>query len=311
MPFPAAVILLFIVLKVSSIDATNLTGQWVAEQRIVAIIQTESHVRTTAVWGTGDGTIEGNTLFITFSNSDHKYVGAVTNNSCIEWDTQAIWSRVGTTTCHRHPSNPGPAVRAPKWADNLVIYEISPKAFTSPDGAGSHGDGSGTLVTAAEKLPALASMGITGIWLAGWAWSNAHFHGVWTTYAAMDLGTIDASLGGPTALKNFVDVAHAHGMRVLLDVTTHGVVPESPLLHTNSTFFRNRGVWANGTAWPGTWRMIDYNYSNPDFRRYWPELFIQTVERFGVDGFRLDCGMTGGTTALSLAKSLWDQVSNR
>jgi len=104
--------------------------------------------------------------------------------------------------------------------------------------------------------------------------------------------------------------AHEHGIKVILDVTTHGVVPTSPVIKAHPGFFKGRGKYINGTIWPGSWRMIDYNYSDIGFRNYWPKVFSNLVDRLDVDGFRLDCGMEGcGSTTASLARPLWDEVA--
>lgn len=48
------------------------------------------------------------------------------------------------------------------------------------------------------------------MWLAGWAWSNSHFHGIWITYATVDPEAIDPTLGGPEGVAGFVA---SHGAR--------------------------------------------------------------------------------------------------
>lgn len=65
--------------------------------------------------------------------------------------------------------------------------------------------------------------------------------------------------------------------------------------------------------------MIDYNYSNPGFRSYWPSIFTHLVEIYHVDGFRLDCGMSGkcGSAGEYLGKNIVgaqlsiDQITQR
>ena len=65
----------------------------------------------------------------------------------------------------------------PHWTRDLIIYEINPYAFTSPDGAGD-GSGSGTFKSLETKLPYLEDLGINGIWLAGYCNSTNHFCGI-------------------------------------------------------------------------------------------------------------------------------------
>ena len=88
------------------------------------------------------------------------------------------------------PSNwQKPATVAPDWTKDLVMYEIAPKGFTSPNGVSSDGAGSGTFksleakvrdpknapthasrltpLRIATQVPYLKALGITGVWLAG------------------------------------------------------------------------------------------------------------------------------------------------
>jgi hypothetical protein len=240
----------------SPMATSTLTGTWVAETRLVNVVQAGVRVTTSAAWGSGNGTIIGSTLLILFSNSPHHYTGDVLNESnCIRFDNGNVWYRRGFLNCPAPSPSPLPpppaplppvAVDVPAWTAHAIIYEIAPKAFSSPDGVGKDGSGSGTLLTAAELLPSLAELGVNAVWLAGWSLSNAHFHGIWSTYATIDLGQIDPTLGGPDGLRTFVTTAHALGIKVVLDVTTHGVVPESPLIAEHRDYFLD-----NGTA--GSW----------------------------------------------------------
>ena len=48
---------------------------------------------------------------------------------------------------------------APEYLDQLIVYEIATKNFTSPTGPES-----GTFASLEEKLPYLEELGINGIW---------------------------------------------------------------------------------------------------------------------------------------------------
>ncbi len=167
-------------------------------------------------------------------------------------------------------------VEAPEWTRDLVIYEINPYAFTSPNGAGD-GSGSGTFNGLREKLSYLEDLGITGIWLAGFSESTAHFYGIKTVYACVRPDRLDAALGTPEEFKAMIDEAHHRGIRVFLDAITHGVVNGSPLIAEHPNWFKG-----------GTWGMTDYDYENAEFREWWIKLWTNYVLEYGVDGYRLD-----------------------
>ena len=164
---------------------------------------------------------------------------------------------------------------SPEWARDLIIYEIAPKGFTSPNGPES-----GTFMSLKEKLPYLQDLGITGIWLAGHALADPHhFYNIWTTYAVIDISKLDPSLGTPTEFKSMIDEAHRRGIRIFLDVITHGVMNDSPLIKEHPHWFRG-----------GSWGMTDYDWEggHTDLDDWWVRVWSNYVTEYGVDGYRLD-----------------------
>ena len=180
---------------------------------------------------------------------------------------------------------------APSWVRDLVIYEVNPRGFTSPAGSGD-GSGSGTFRTLAERLPYLARLGITGLWLAGYCQATDHFYGVWSVYATVRPDRIDPALGTPDDLRSLVEAAHAHGIRVFLDVISHGVLRDSPLVAEHRDWFSGE-----------SWGMADYDYTNAEFRRWWADLWVSYVTDVGVDGYRVDISLQDPV--------LWDEVCER
>lgn len=70
---------------------------------------------------------------------------------------------------------------SPSYIKDLVIYEVAPKGFNSPNGPES-----GTFKSTAEKMPYLKKLGINAIWLTGHNWADSnHFYGIWTQYAVI------------------------------------------------------------------------------------------------------------------------------
>lgn len=177
----------------------------------------------------------------------------------------------------------------PPWIDDLVIYELNPRGFTSPRGAGD-GSGSGTFASLAARLPYLRDLGINAVWLAGFCEATDHFYGIWSVYAAKRPDRLDPTLGGAAELKALVDSAHAHGIRVFLDVVSHGVVRDSPLV-------ADHPEWFDG----GSWGMRDYDYTDTGFREWWVRTWTGYVRDAGVDGFRVDMDLRDRT--------LWDEIT--
>ena len=176
----------------------------------------------------------------------------------------------------------------PNWTKDLVIYEINPYAFTSPKGYGE-GNGSGTWNSLQAKIPYLAELGITGIWLAGFNDSTPHFYGIKTVYASKRPDILDPALGTREEFRAMIDEAHKHGIKIFLDVIMHGVLHESTLIKEHPDWFKG-----------GSWGMTDYDFTNKEFRKWWVELWTNYILEDGVDGYRVDLGVRH--------PGLWDEI---
>ena len=164
---------------------------------------------------------------------------------------------------------------SPSWVRDLIIYEIATKGFTSP-----HGPETGTFNSLKTRLSYLQELGVTGIWLTGHSLADSHFfYNIWTQYANIEPQKIDPSLGTPEEFKALIADAHRHGIRVFLDVHTHGILSFSPLIKEHPHWFRG-----------GVWHMTDYDWAggHTDLDDWWVNVWTNYVTEFGVDGFRLD-----------------------
>ncbi|MCG3772667.1 MAG: Intracellular maltogenic amylase [Nitrosomonadaceae bacterium] len=164
------------------------------------------------------------------------------------------------------------------WIKDLIIYEIATRGFTSPDGPET-----GTFRSLQAKLPYLQELGINGIWLTGHSLSDPnHFYNIWNQYACIDPGKIDPSLGTEQDFKDLIADAHNRGIRVFLDVVTHGVMDDSPLIAQHPDWFKGR-----------SWGMTDFDFDahNEELDQWWVDIWTRYVVEFGVDGFRLDLGL--------------------
>jgi hypothetical protein len=176
---------------------------------------------------------------------------------------------------------------SPEWAKDLIICEIATRGFTSPNGPGS-----GTFESAREKLPYLQKLGITGIWLTGTNLGDAkHFYNIWTQYACVDPSKLDPALGTSGDFKALIDDAHQRGIRIFMDVITHGVMNDSPLI-------KEHPEWFSG----GSWGMTDFDWygKHKDLDEWWVKTFTDWVTEYGVDGYRLDVNI--------YRPDLWKQI---
>ncbi|MHC5247073.1 alpha-amylase family glycosyl hydrolase [Enterococcus sp. LJL90] len=166
-------------------------------------------------------------------------------------------------------------IEAPLDTDQLIIYEIATKGFTSPKGPES-----GTFASLAEKIPYLSELGVNAIWLSGHQLcDDQHFYNIWTEYACIRPDQLDPSLGTKAEFKNLVDTAHQQGLKIFLDVITHGVMKNSPLVKEHPEWFKGE-----------SWGMKDFDWygNHQDLDEWWLKTWLTYVTDFGIDGFRLD-----------------------
>lgn len=152
----------------------------------------------------------------------------------------------------------------------FVIHEIHIGCFTE----------AGTFAAAAERLPALAALGITAIEVmpvADFAGRrNWGYDGV-LPYAP------DAGYGRPDDFRRFVDAAHGLGMAVILDVVYNHFGPEGNYLHGLAPAFFD---CERQTLWGGA-----LNVDGPGsaaVRAFFVENAWYWIDAFRLDGLRLD-----------------------
>lgn len=166
-------------------------------------------------------------------------------------------------------------IDAPKELENSIIYEIATKNFTSPNGAET-----GTFSSLEEKIPYIAELGVNVIWLTGHQLCRKnHFYNIWTEYACIRPDRLDPSLGTKEEFKHLIDCAHNYGIKVILDVITHGVMKDSPLVKEHPDWFKGE-----------SWGMIDYDWygDHKDLEQWWVDTWLWYIREFGIDGYRLD-----------------------
>jgi cyclomaltodextrinase len=215
-------------------------------------------------------------------------------------------------------------IDTPDWVRDAVFYEIFPDRFArserlAPAGPYEpwdtpptiHGFKGGDLYGVAERLPELADLGVTALYLTP-VFSSAANH----RYHAYDYLAVDPILGGDAALRALLDRAHERGMRVVLDgVFNHcgrGFWPFDHILENGAAspyvdwFHLDPAVLAGVSrlnaypdhgdggesglgyrAWWGLPALPKINTDHPAAREYLLSVGEHWL-RFGIDGWRLD-----------------------
>src|ERR1700744_3291860 len=217
------------------------------------------------------------------------------------------------------PSVPAPSgsLAPDTWWQSAAIYQLYVRSF-----ADGNGDGIGDLAGAREHLPYLAALGIDAIWFNPWYPSPMADAG----YDISDYRAIDPVFGTLADADALIGEAHAHGIRIIIDVVpnhssdrhpwfTEALAAGPAWAARDRFWFRpGRGEagelppnnWQSifgGPAWtrvtepdgtPGEWYLHLFAPQQPDFN--WGDTDVrgefEDVLRFwfarGVDGIRID-----------------------
>ena len=153
--------------------------------------------------------------------------------------------------------------------EKYILYELPVGTFT-PEG---------TFEAIIPRLATLKDLGVTAIELMpvaqfpgdrNWGYDGAY------PYA------VQASYGGPLALKRLVDACHQHGIAVALDVVYNHLGPEGNYLSDFAPYFTDLYKTPWGQA---------INFANADsdqVRRYFIDNALQWITDYHIDVLRLD-----------------------
>ena len=184
---------------------------------------------------------------------------------------------------------PDPASRAQRGDVHDASLVIDPHAYTwRHDGWQGrpwhetvlyemHVGALGGFSAAAQRLPALARLGVTAVELMPVAdFPGAHNWG----YDGVLPFAPDAAYGTPEALKAFIDTAHGLGLMVFLDVVYNHFGPDGNYLHSYAApFFREDQPTPWGHA-------IDFR--QPQVSAFFTQNALYWLHEYRFDGLRLD-----------------------
>ena len=181
---------------------------------------------------------------------------------------------------------------APAAQSDLVLYELHVGAFT-PEG---------TLAAASWQLPALRELGFNGLLLM----PVAQFGGEQSWgYEAVSPYAVAASYGGPDALAQFVETAHALGMAVFLDGTYDRLGLESSYLAEFGPYFAR-------DLRDDTPSSLDLNLEGPGaapVREYALRAALGWISDHGVDGLKLTSHRGADVGPMHLWRELAERVA--
>jgi alpha-glucosidase len=205
----------------------------------------------------------------------------------------------------------------PLWWRDAVIYQVYIRSFADSDG-----DGVGDLPGIRSRLPYLRDLGVDAIWITPFYRSPMADFG----YDVADYRDVDPVFGTLADARALLDDAHAHDLRVIVDLVPNHTSDQHPwfieaLAAEAGSDARRRFIFRDGRgptgalppndwesvfggpAWtrtvnadgtPGEWYLHLFAPAQPDLNWELPEVRAEFISilRFwldlGVDGFRVD-----------------------
>jgi len=207
-----------------------------------------------------------------------------------------------------------PAAVPGRFADNPIVYFVITDRFANGDPSNDNAYGrkreaapkddvgtfhGGDLKGLTGKLQEgwFRQLGVNAIWITapyeqihGWVvGGNKEFkHYAYHGYYALDYTTLDQSMGTEDQLREFVDAAHAQGIRVLFDVVMN---------HPGYLDIRSARDLGLRVLWPGAEKatLADYHgyidYNNFAFGAWWGRDWVRAGLPGYLDGGRDDLTM--------------------
>jgi alpha-glucosidase len=187
------------------------------------------------------------------------------------------------------------------WWRDAVIYQIYPRSFQD-----SSGDGVGDLRGIESRLDHLTGLGVDALWLSPIYPSPLADFG----YDVSDHTGVDPTFGTPADFDRLLHAAHAHGIKVLMDLVPCHTSIQHHWFREHPDWY----VWADGRRDepPNNWRAVfggpawtrdedtgrwflhsfypeqpDLDWRNPEVRNAMADVVRFWLDR-GVDGFRID-----------------------
>ena len=169
----------------------------------------------------------------------------------------------------------------PEWSKNATIYEVNVRQYT-PEG---------TFKAFEKSLPRLKNMGIDIIWL-----MPIHPIGeknrkgkLGSYYSVKDFKGVNPEFGTMQDFKHLVNEIHKLGMYVIIDWVGNHSAWDNDLAKTHPNWYtRNKDGNFQPTPWYDWDDVIDFDYDNPEFRKYMTGALKFWVKEANIDGYRAD-----------------------
>lgn len=172
-------------------------------------------------------------------------------------------------------------IKHPDWSKNATIYEVNLRQYTQE----------GTFKAFEKELPRLKKMGVDIIWL-----MPIHPIGeinrkgkMGSYYSVKDFKGINPEFGTMQDFKHLVKEIHQLGMHIIIDwVGNHSSWDNALAKEHPNWYTKNRDGNFQPTPWYDWDDVIDFDYDNPEFRKYMTGALKFWIKEANIDGYRAD-----------------------
>lgn len=186
-----------------------------------------------------------------------------------------------------------------RWIKQAVFYHIYPLGFCGAPAYNSESEPVRRLDKLKEWIPHLKQLGINAIYLGPVFESSEH------GYDTRDYYQIDRRLGTEDSFREICEQLHENGIRIILDGVFNHVgrefwafkdVQQNGQSSRYCSWFQNLNFGGNSPmgdpfwyeSWQGCYNLVKLNLRNPEVVEHLLHAVEMWIDRFGIDGLRLD-----------------------
>lgn len=172
-------------------------------------------------------------------------------------------------------------LKHPDWSKNATIYEVNIRQFT-PEG---------TFKAFESHLPRLKKMGVDIIWLMpiNPIGVEKRKGTLGSYYSVKDYYGVNPEFGSKEDFKALVQKIHSMGMHVIVDWVANHSSWDNELAKDHPDWYSKT---PEGHFQPTPWYdwddVIDFDFNNPELRKYMTEALKYWVKETDIDGYRCD-----------------------
>lgn len=172
-------------------------------------------------------------------------------------------------------------ITLPDWAKNATVYELNIRQFSAE----------GSFKAVEPQLARLKKMGVDIIWLMPvQPIGEIHRKGtLGSYYSVKDYLAVNPEFGTVEDFRSLVSAIHKAGMYVIIDWVANHTSWDNNLVTAHPDWYRkSRKDTFQSTRWRDYDDIIEFDYKDPELRKYMTDALKFWIREYDLDGFRCD-----------------------